>query len=148
MKRVRSTISKILRLVAIGSTSVFLAACYGVGFYIPSEVEVTFTDEEGTPIPGLKINGRDDFLGTHWTTDESGEISFTDILNYGGNYDFFVEDLDGSSKGGYFGSTKQNLTIEIEDTLVANESEFDTYTSENPLQLSGSLKLKTLKEER
>lgn len=103
---------KILYFLITGSTSVFIAACYGVpyGFYTIQDWIIRIRDENNEPIPGLKVSM------VRYNYDESTvpfdtfDIRHTDSLGCAEfhlhvgetamyQYEAVIQDIDGEANG-------------------------------------------------
>ncbi len=123
-----SKISKWLKLIATGSVSLLLSACYGVQTQIEPEIKKTFNlitqSNDGLLIPDLKISFQygDTAEDDYWThigeTDESGAITLE--LSYYPETAVFlkVEDVDGELNGSFKSKvikiTDSNTTVDME----------------------------------
>ena len=117
MKLLQHWWKKILYLLITGSTSVFIAACYGpVALYgRPGIWALRIRDAEGNPVEGIRVtffhtygakNAYADTLSAI-ATDIKGVASATLLLsdNEGDLFQAAVVDVDGEENGGLFGDT-------------------------------------------
>ncbi|MBP7551902.1 MAG: radical SAM-associated putative lipoprotein [Spirochaetes bacterium] len=114
-------IKKIILSIVTGTSSLIIAACYGMpslaGEYRPFRIKVK--DDSNIPISGLevKVNVYNPsetipFDSQTGTTDELGEYIYNSIdASY--KYTVDISDVDGEANGGDFASK----TIEITDIL-------------------------------
>ncbi len=101
-------LKKVLGAIAIGSTSLLIAACYGVPMdFAFCMVKVTTTDDK--PIPGLRLRSLSD-TSLESFSDDSGIIvvDAKDGFDLKGNY--LIEDVDRESNLGEFQSKELNLS--------------------------------------
>ncbi len=128
------------KLIATGSLSLILTACYGVAikvmYGIPYNLNnrrVCVKNTEGTPIPGLRLSVIEDDLRVKSVkyTDTMGEAEIsTDEMNTGFDYDIYLDDMDGSGNLGHYESEfipidlySDITTVHVEvDKLVLNGS--------------------------
>ncbi|MGC9366173.1 MAG: hypothetical protein ACP5FK_03910 [bacterium] len=120
--KIINKIKNFLWLIAAGSLSVFLAACYGVTAEMQKIKTVRVTDNSGNPIPNLQ-------LSLCYNT-ELVKTTRTDSAGVGGfefysdeeldNYTLTVEDVDGEENLGEFSSQKLSLqeTTDLYDITV------------------------------
>lgn len=99
-------ISRMLKLIATGSVSLILAACYGV-VYTMQQISGTFTvrsSETNEPIPGLKVTLAGAGVRDNGQTDDNGRFSF-DVYPSGPEpVTATITDVDGTANGGDFGT--------------------------------------------
>lgn len=124
---------KALYLLITGSTSIFIAACYGVptGFGTLGNWIIKVQDEENKPIHGLQVTVLQfigdadipDTLGIE-QTDSSGESSF-ELFTYNKDashrHEGIIHDIDSIENGGFYidtsitktGSERSNVILRI-----------------------------------
>lgn len=120
--KIINKIKNFLWLIAAGSLSVLLAACYGVTAEMQKIKTVRATDNSGNPIPNLQLS-----LSYN---SELVETTRTDSTGVGGfefysdekldNYTVTVEDVDGEENLGEFSSQTLSLqeTTDLYDITV------------------------------
>jgi hypothetical protein len=95
----KKSLGTLLKLLATGTISVFLAACYGVMMELK---RITVVSPEGTGIEALKVtlhDGTEELLSTN--TGPSGSVAFaTQMITEG--MGVTIEDVDGPANGGEF----------------------------------------------
>lgn len=107
-------ISTLLKLIATGSFTLLLSACYGVYYFVDKKIKVTVTNTQGEPVQGIKVTYTEGFKGevpleeefyTEYpqTTDEYGETLITASVERDTKALFVkVEDIDGGENLGDF----------------------------------------------
>lgn len=113
---------KALYFLITGSTSIFIAACYGmpVGYENHGNWIIKVNDEENKPIRGLKVtavqlagnSNNPDTLGIQ-QTDSSGETSFflpTYDKDVSYKHQAIIQDIDSTDNGGFFADTSITKT--------------------------------------
>ena len=121
---------KALYLLITGSTSIFIAACYGmpVGFGSLGNWIIKVKDEENKPIEGLQITVLQ-FVGNTaipdtvdiQQTDSSGESSFfltTYNKDASHRHEAIIHDIDSTENGGFF----IDISITKTDSELSNLS--------------------------
>ena len=130
MNLVTRTWKKLLYLLITGSTSVFIAACYGMpaGFADLGDWTVRVHDENDEPVPGLKVtllhypgeNEPPDTLEVT-ATDSLGSVT-TRLITYDRSapqhHDAVIEDVDGAENGGSFADTTVVWWAGAQETAV------------------------------
>ncbi len=126
---------KLLYLLITGSTSVFIAACYGLpaGFAHLGTWTIKVKDSNNEPIRGLEIavlqfaqgGTVPDTLETQ-TTDSTGSALFY-LTTYNQNVSHMHEarlrDIDGLENGGQFSDTSIIKTGEDETVVILNRQQ-------------------------
>ncbi len=101
-------LSKILRILATGSLTMLLQACYGVVMRM-DDFDTTFLkaiDTNGEEIPELRISYQNKTYTSNWevygSTDEFGEIGIENQIYLDSNTNLKIEDIDGEKNHGDF----------------------------------------------
>ena len=103
----RKRLGMILKLLATGTFTLFIAACYGVAM---EWKKITALSPEGTGVPDLNVTLRQDGTDVSTTTTDSlGSAEFA-VTGPSGGLTVAIEDVDGVANGGQF----QNAEISID----------------------------------
>lgn len=109
---------KLLYFLITGSTSVFIAACYGIAmkYDILGSWTIKTKDNKNQPIEGLEVtieNFEDGSVYPSYTekllTDSTGTVEFllqTYNLNATHVHKAYIKDIDGEAHGGVFKATE------------------------------------------
>ena len=97
-------LKKVLILLATGSISIILAACYGPPTRLQNIRLIRAKDKSGNPIPGLKLKlYKNKHAVDSLMTNTNGEGIFTfEDMEKNHIYTISVEDVDKQTNGGYF----------------------------------------------
>ena len=130
MRTITGILKRLLTLLAAGSTSVLIAACYGVpNAYDHWAWTMKTKDRLGTPIAGLRVTvrnhlqpGAPDILETLYTN-TAGVTEFTYNGEYGpfalrdSTFMIVVDDIDSTLNGGPYRQAVRPLPASISDTV-------------------------------
>ena len=108
----KNVFSNTLKLLATGSLSLFMAACYGPPAIFDKTVKVT--NKDNIPIPELKItliNQTDQEIASEFT-DKNG-IAVFDYTDIGPCDTLKIKDIDSTANDGDFGT--REISIDPED---------------------------------
>ena len=109
-----SVLKKVLRILVTGSFTMLLSACYGV--MMPFSATIKAENSEGYGIPDLKISYKNYPEDEAWmdagNTDHNGEFQFSTSNYSDEEYNFKIEDVDGSDYGSF-----QDKIVNLEDDL-------------------------------
>lgn len=121
MKKVLFACSRVFRWLAVGSFWLFVA-CPMYGIAQPFKIlSLSLEDEGGNKITGLKVSGSKGVKRSQYTADPtecSIDVPIEICQPESVKVQFFVEDLDGSANGGYYGSTYHS--VEFTDAELQN----------------------------
>jgi hypothetical protein len=123
---------KTLTYLVAGSTSIFIAACYGVGMLdIPIRWIIKTQNLENKPIPGLKVTVYQNDHGTISTVqsyfDKTDSIGIYDINLYipnksdGPRFSAKISDIDGEMNGGLYRDTTIELSSPDTSKVIMNQ---------------------------
>lgn len=112
----KKTIGLVCRLLATGTITLFLAACYGV---MMQWKRITVRSPENTAIQGIRVTLADGAtrLGRA-LTDEAGNADFDPALGGADATKAVVEDVDGTANGGEFATREIALDGDTVYTVV------------------------------
>lgn len=129
MLKIKNIWKKILYFIVAGSTSIFIAACYGMpaAYKYLGTWKIKMKDEDNKPIKGLEVkilqySNDSSFVDTInvEVSDSLGETineiySMDEEVNY--HYKALIRDIDSTENGGTFKDTVINYE-NIESTVV------------------------------
>jgi hypothetical protein len=99
--RAKRLLGMVLKLLATGTASLFIAACYGVMMQW-KKITITAVSPESAAIPGLLVTLRDPMTDVASAgTDASGVAAFDQLFPVAGLQASIV-DVDGAANGGQF----------------------------------------------
>ena len=105
MKKLKQLFVKVFRLLAIGSTSIFLAACYGTPNFVDTSWKFKVIDADSeSPISGLKLSGIGQLTNFEAVTDGSGTVYCNMNLHEIADLDeniLVISDIDPEEHGDY-----------------------------------------------
>lgn len=116
-------LKKLILIIIGGTTSLIIAACYGVQSVYDTVIRLNTTDQDGEVIQGLQVQsvcGGDAYELTY--TDEEGDAH----LSFGEYQDIDdcvaeITDIDGADNGGEFESKTVPLHDSAEGVFVTME---------------------------
>ncbi|MBN1646945.1 MAG: hypothetical protein JW874_02830 [Spirochaetales bacterium] len=122
--KITNRISKVLKLLATGSLSLLLSACYGPQF---RSLAYTVTNEDDDPVPELRVSLVDSGSNTidMTSTDSEGFFELLDFDNYTGTESrlIIIEDTDGPANQGEFETREIDPDDYADDTIVVYEEQ-------------------------